>query len=136
MTTKEQRAALTKPQMARLKEVGRGVKMGLVLGDRVLVQPIKPFTKADEVEKKGLLFIPETTKEANTPLPSTGIVMQNGEGTSSEWRLDVPVGTAVMFSKYGGTVFIIEQLEYRMFDTKDIMCTLEVEDGTIAEIAS
>lgn len=127
-----------------------GMKMGKLFGTRVLVQPIKPHTELDEVEKKGLLYIPETVKDQNTPLPSVGFVLALGDQLiqdfkypdgwypnygeekdmiglpDSEWP--IKEGDAVMFSKYAGSEVAIDKETYRIIEYKEIMCTLLCED--------
>lgn len=128
-----------KPQVQRLKDLGMGLKMGKVFGRRVLVEPIKPFTEIEEAEKKGLLYFPDSVKEQNTPMPSTGIVLQLGlelieEFTigrvgsdvvpESEWPLRP--GDAVMYSKYAGSEASIDRGVYRILQFEEIMCTLDI----------
>lgn len=136
MNSKDIKAVMGKPQLLKLKEVAKGIKVDQVLGNRVLVRKVVPYTEMDEVEQKGLLFIPETVKEANTPLPSTGIVVQLGLGVSSEARQLLPEGTAVMFSRYAGSDVIVDQDEFRIMEVPEIMCTLarkEEDDATASD---
>lgn len=137
MEISEAKAAISKPQVNRLKDLGMGWKMGRVFGTRVLIQPIEAFTEMDRVKKAGLLVIPETVEQANKPKPCTGIVLQLGDELlkQSAYNLEfaqeqptLKIGDGVMYSKYSGTEFFIEQVEYRMLEFKEIMCTLEVVD--------
>lgn len=133
MDLKQLKAAIGKPQVEKLKAVGKGVRIGLVLGDRVLVKPIIPYTEMDEVEKKGLLYMPEQVKKDNTPLPSMGIVVQCGEGMFEHDAVNLALGTGVLFSKFGGTDFVIDTVDYKILDTAAIMATFVVEEeGEIA----
>lgn len=134
MDLKELKAAVGKPQIAMLKQVGKGVKLGLVLGDRVLVKPIIPYTEMDEIEKNGLLYMPETVKSANTPLPSTGIVVALGEECSEKTQERLSEGTGVLFGKYAGTDIVIDGGEFKVFNTADIMCTFIDSEETTALI--
>lgn len=132
--------ALKRPQSAKLKSLGKGVRIDLVAGTRVLVKTVNPFTQIDEVEQKGLLVVPESVKAANRPLPSVGVVVQLGqtlleEGCdinralhNGEWRRIIDVGTAVMFSRFAGSDVTIEQEDFRIMDFKEIMCTLVLTD--------
>lgn len=95
-----------------------------MLGPRVLVQTVIPYTEMDEVEKKGLLYIPETVRDQNTPMPTTGIVVQVGQLPGSLAEV-VRAGTMVMFPKFSGSDVVIEEKDYRIVDAADILCTLE-----------
>lgn len=61
-------------------------------------------------------------------MPSTGIVVQLGQEVSEEFRLRCPEGTAVMFSRYAGTDAMIDEEEFRIMDSREIMCTLEKKE--------
>lgn len=67
-----------KPQIARLKALGSGLKVGQVLGARVLAIAVEPETELDRVEREGLIAFPKAVKKENTPLPTTGIVIALG----------------------------------------------------------
>ena len=121
MKSEDIRKAMGKPTLLRLKEVARGIKVGRVLGNRVLVRIITPETYMDEVERSTSLIIPESVKEANTPRPSTGIVIQVGDLYDDD---PVKEGDFVMFSRYAGSDVQIEQEEFRIIETGEIMCTL------------
>lgn len=129
MSSYEVRAALGKAEIEKLKALGTGIKVGRVLGDRVLVKVVEPFTKMDEVEKKGLLFIPESAKDRNTPIPSTGIVVMVGEDCEV-----LHEGEMVLFSKYAGTDFTIEQEGFRVMDSREVMAVLVDTEGVVAPI--
>jgi chaperonin GroES len=126
MDTKEQRTVLGKPQVARLKDLGMGLRVGRVLGDRVLVKPVTPFTEMDRLEKAGLLYAPTRDKEANTPAPTTGVVVQLGpdlEMLSSESELKA--GDMVMFSRYAGMDIVVDQGDFKLLRYSEIACVLE-----------
>lgn len=138
MEEKHLQEVLGPPQIAKLKALGKGILIGKVLGMRVLVKTISPFTKMDEVEKQGLLYIPESVKQQNEPLPSTGIVLQVGEEVkqSPAYSAVLTEGTAVMFSKFAGTSFVVEEeTGFRVLDVSEIMCTLEIDEGVLAPVA-
>jgi co-chaperonin GroES (HSP10) len=86
MDIQQAKAAITIPQVNRLKDLGMGLKMGRVFGTRVLVQPVNPFTEVDRLEKEGLLYAPKNAKDQATPLPSTGVVLQLGEGLINQFK--------------------------------------------------
>lgn len=132
MESKDLKTTLSRAQVTKLKALGAGIKVGKVMGRRVLVKLVIPHTAMDEVEKKGVLFIPETVKEANTPLPSTGVVVQIGQELKNDDYTPkdsmVQEGDMVMFSRFAGTDFIVEQEDYRMLEEQEIMCTLVPAD--------
>ena len=87
------------------------------LGDRVVVKP-----KPKEEKTKGGIFLPDTaTKER----PMQGNVMAVGAGRrSDEGKLipmNVQVGQQVLFAKYAGTEFEIDDQEFLVLQEKDIL---------------
>lgn len=127
------KTAVAKPQVAKLKMLGEGLKVGVVLGRRVLVKPVIPFTDADRVEKEGRLIIPEQVKKDNTPLPSTGVIVQLGTQVKEE---ELQEGTGVCFSKFGGTQFVFDKEDYLILNVDEIMCTFMLEqEGVIEGVA-
>src|SRR5918999_4735938 len=85
------------------------------LGDRVV---IKPATR-EEMTKSGIV-LPDTAKEK----PQRGTIIAAGEGRRDEdgdrIPLDVQVGDAVLFAKYAGTEFKLEDEELLILAEKDI----------------
>jgi chaperonin GroES len=87
------------------------------LADRVVVKP------AEREEKtKGGIFLPDTaTKER----PQEGTVLAVGEGRRDDSGkiipMNVQVGDRVLFAKYGGTEFKVEDEEYLILAEKDIL---------------
>lgn len=91
------------------------------LGDRVVVKP----SEAEETTKSGL-YIPDTAKEK----PQKGTVEAVGEGRwdeDGEKRIpvDVKVGDVVLFGKYGGMDFKIDDVEYKVLESRDIYAIIE-----------
>jgi chaperonin GroES len=84
------------------------------LGDRLVVRPIE----REEVTKGGIV-LPDTVKEK----PQEGEVLAVGPGRLSEdgkrIAMDVKVGDIVIYARYGGT-------EYKI-DDKDIIILREVD---------
>lgn len=126
------------PQAARLKALGKGISVEHVLGNRVLVSTVIPYTDMDRLEEKGLLYIPETVKDKNTPLPSTGKVVALGEGVSKEDAALLTQGilpdgslsyVGVLFSKFAGQDFMIQEESFKIIAVEEILCTLRFEDG-------
>lgn len=90
------------------------------LGDRVVVKP----QVRDEVTKSGIV-LPDTAKEK----PQRGEVIAVGKGrlTDSGDRLpmDVSAGDSVLFAKYAGTEFKLDDEEYLILSEKDILAIVQ-----------
>jgi len=87
------------------------------LGDRVVLKP------ADREEKtKGGIFLPDT---ASKERPMEGMIQAIGEGRRDDSGklipLTVKVGDKVLFAKYSGTEFKIDEVEYLILAEKDIL---------------
>lgn len=86
------------------------------LGDRVVVQPIQ----RDEVTKSGIV-LPDTAKEK----PQRGTVVAVGKGRFDEdgdrIPMEVSEGDNVLFAKYAGTEFKIDEEEYLILREQDIL---------------
>ena len=89
------------------------------LGDRVLVRPIG----REETTKSGIV-LPDTAKEK----PQRGSVVAVGAGRLDDdgdrIPVDVSVGDEVLFAKYAGTEFKLEEEEYLILAEKDILAIL------------
>jgi chaperonin GroES len=89
------------------------------LGDRVLVKPLE----AKEA-KKGSIIIPDTAKEK----PMEGEVVAVGPGKISDngtrMEMDVKKGDKVLYGKYSGTEVKIDDVEYLIMHTEDILAVL------------
>jgi chaperonin GroES len=90
------------------------------LGDRVLVEP------AEEKEvKKGGIIIPDSAKEK----PTEGIVRALGTGKTDDAGKKIPfevkVGDRVLVSKYGGTEVKLNDKEYKILNSDDILGVIE-----------
>ncbi len=86
------------------------------LGDRVLVKAI------EEVEQmKGGIYIPDTAKEKpqSARVIALGTGKLNDDGTRSAF--DVKVGDVVLTSKYGGTEVKLDDEEYKILNSSDIL---------------
>jgi chaperonin GroES len=90
------------------------------LGDRVLVEPVE---EADS--KKTGIYIPDTAREK----PTEAIVRALGCGkTNDEGRripFDVKVGDRVLTSKYGGSEVKLDNKEYRILGSEDILGVIQ-----------
>lgn len=87
------------------------------LGDRVVLKP------ADREEKtKGGIFLPDT---ASKERPMEGTILAVGEGRRDDSGKLIPMlvkaGDKVLFAKYSGTEFKIDEVEYLILAEKDIL---------------
>ncbi len=90
------------------------------LGDRVVVEPIE----REETTASGLV-LPETAKEK----PQEGKVVAAGPGRLSDdgtrVAMDVKEGDRVLYAKYAGTEFKLQDKKYLILGEKDILAVLE-----------
>jgi chaperonin GroES len=90
------------------------------LGDRVVIQP----TPREEVTKSGIL-LPDTAKEK----PQEGTIIAAGPGKILEdgkrEAMDVKVGDRVLYQKYAGTEFKVDDEELLIIDQKSILAIVE-----------
>ena len=86
------------------------------LGDRVVVKP----SQRDEVTKSGIV-LPDTAKEK----PQRGEVIAVGKGRYDEdgdrIPMEVSAGDNVLFAKYAGTEFKLDDDEFLILSEKDIL---------------
>ena len=85
-------------------------------GDRVVVKP----TPRDEMTKSGIV-LPDTAKEK----PQEGEILAVGPGAfdndGKRVAMDVKVGQKVLYGKYAGTEFKIEEEDLLIVSQKDIL---------------
>ena len=89
------------------------------LSDRVVVKPLP----REEVTKSGIV-LPDTAKEK----PQEGEIIAAGPGRLDEGKrqpLDVQVGDRVLYAKYAGTEFKLDDDELLILSEKDILAVLE-----------
>ncbi|NJK81162.1 MAG: co-chaperone GroES [Chloroflexaceae bacterium] len=92
------------------------------LGDRVVIKP------AEREEKtRGGVFLPDTaTKER----PQEGTVLAVGDGRRDDSGklipMNVQVGDRVLFAKYSGTEYKMDDEEYLILAEKDILGVIQV----------
>lgn len=90
------------------------------LGDRILVKPMS----REETTKSGIV-LPDTAKER----PQEGTVIAVGSGQrldSGELRpLDLHEGQRVLFAKYSGTEFKIDDEEHLFLRESDVLAVIE-----------
>ena len=86
------------------------------LGDRVVVEPVQK----EEVTKSGIV-LPDTAKEK----PQEGIVIAVGPGkileNGNRSAMDVSKGDRVLYAKYAGTEFKVEDKEYLVLRESDLL---------------
>jgi chaperonin GroES len=87
------------------------------LGDRVVVKPVER-----EEKTKGGILLPDTVSKER---PMEGNVLAVGEGQRDDKGALIPmsvnVGDKVLFAKYGGTEFKVDEEEYLILAEKDIL---------------
>ena len=89
------------------------------LSDRVVVKPLP----REEVTKSGIV-LPDTAKEK----PQEGEIIAAGPGRLEEGKrqqMDVKVGDKVLYAKYAGTEFKLDEDELLILSEKDILAVLE-----------
>jgi chaperonin GroES len=89
------------------------------LGDRVVVRPMA----REEVTKSGIV-LPDTAKEK----PQRGEVIAVGQGRLNDKgeriQMDVKTGDRVLFAKYAGTEFKLDDDELLILSEKDILAII------------
>ena len=91
------------------------------LADRVVIKP------AEREEKtKGGLFIPDT---ASKERPMEGEIVAVGDGRRTDEGALVPmsvkVGDKVLFAKYSGTEYNVDDVDYLVLAEKDILGVIQ-----------
>lgn len=86
------------------------------LGDRVLVEAIE-----EQEVVKGGIYIPDSAKEK----PQQARVVAVGPGKKDDKGVTIPVevkvGDLVLTSKYGGTEIKLDDHEYKILNSSDIL---------------
>jgi chaperonin GroES len=89
------------------------------LGDRVVLRPVK----REEVTKSGIV-LPDTAQEK----PQRGVVIAKGNGRilddGSKIEIDLNEGDEVLFAKYAGTEFKVDDEELLVISEKDILAVV------------
>jgi chaperonin GroES len=93
------------------------------LGDRVVVKP-----KPREEKTKGGVILPDT---ASKERPMQGEVIAVGPGRHADdgklIPISVEVGQQVLFAKYAGTEFKIDDEEYLILQERDLLGIIQEE---------
>lgn len=94
----------------------KGVRMMIQpLGDRVVVKP-----NSSETKSKGGIVLPDTAKEK----PQEGEVVAVGKGKVVDGNLqplELKKGDKVVFSRYGGDEFKIDDIEYKILREDEVL---------------
>jgi chaperonin GroES len=89
------------------------------LGDRLVVRP----SGREETTKSGIV-IPDTAKEK----PQRGTVIAVGQGRRDDdgnrIAMDVEVGNEVLFAKYAGTEFKLDNEDLLILSEKDVLAII------------
>jgi len=89
------------------------------LGDRVLAEPVE-----EKEVKKGGIIIPDSAKEK----PTEAIIRALGTGKTDDDGKKVPfevkVGDRVLISKYGGTEIKLDDKEYKILNSDDLLAVI------------
>ena len=90
------------------------------LGDRLVVKP----TPREEMTNSGIV-LPDTAKER----PQEGSVIAVGPGRTlddgTREAMEVSVGQKILFQKYAGTEFKLDDEELLILSQKDILAVIE-----------
>src|ERR1700704_3471560 len=89
------------------------------LGDRVVIKPVE----REEKTKSGSV-LPDTAKEK----PQEGLVEAVGTGRTldngTRLPMELKVGDRVLYAKYAGSEFKIEDIEYLIIGEKDVLAVI------------
>jgi chaperonin GroES len=89
------------------------------LGDRVFVKPVE----REEKTKSGIV-LPDTAKEK----PQEGIVEAVGTGrildSGQKVPMELAVGDKVLYAKYAGNEFKLDDIEYLIISEKDVLAVV------------
>ncbi len=89
------------------------------LGDRVVLKPVDK----EERTKSGIV-IPDTAKEK----PQEGIVEAVGTGrlldNGTKVPMELKVGDKVLYAKYAGNEFKVDDIEYLIVSEKDVLAVV------------
>ena len=90
------------------------------LGDRLVIRP----TPREEMTKSGIV-LPDTAKER----PQEGSILSVGPGRTLDdgkrEPMEVSAGQKVLFQKYAGTEFKLDDEDLLILSQKDILAVLE-----------
>lgn len=91
------------------------------LGDRVVIKP----AEREEVTRSGI-YLPDT---ASKERPQEGTILAVGEGRRDDSGklipMNVNVGDKILFAKYSGTEFKMDDVDYLILAEKDILGVIQ-----------
>lgn len=87
------------------------------LFDRVVVKPLP-----EKPEKIGSIILPEISK---APEICEVVALGSGEIDGKSVKFSVKIGDKVIFNKYAGSEFKIDNIIYTIIKEKDILAVLE-----------
>lgn len=90
------------------------------IDDRILVRP----HQENEQTKSGI-YLPPSAVAQKREIVQSGEVVAVGPGrfTSDgkhEWMMDIQIGDTVFFARFQGWLFVIDDVEYRVFGQHDL----------------
>jgi len=90
------------------------------LGDRLVVKP----SEREEMTKSGIV-LPDTVKER----PQEGTILAVGPGRTlddgTKEPIEVAVGQKILFQKYAGTEFKLDDEDLLILSQKDVLAVIE-----------
>ncbi|MEX0710259.1 MAG: co-chaperone GroES [Chloroflexota bacterium] len=90
------------------------------LGDRLVVRP----SEREEMTKSGIV-LPDTVKER----PQEGTILAVGPGRTlddgTREPIEVAVGEKILFQKYAGTEFKLDEEDLLILSQKDVLAVIE-----------
>ncbi len=90
------------------------------LGDRILVEPVE-----EKELKKGGIIIPDTAKEKPTEARVVALGTGKLDDKGNKVPFEVKKGDRVLVSKYGGTEIKLDDKEYKILGSDDVLAILE-----------
>ena len=90
------------------------------LGDRVVIEP----TPREDMTKSGIV-LPDTVKER----PQEGTILAVGPGRTlddgTKEPIEVSVGEKILFQKYAGTEFKLDDEDLLILSQKDVLAVIQ-----------
>jgi chaperonin GroES len=90
------------------------------LGDRVVLKPVE----REERTKSGIV-LPDTAKEkpqeGEVQAVGSGRILDNGTKVANE----LAVGDRVLYAKYAGNEFKVDETEYLIISEKDVLAVID-----------
>lgn len=133
-TVEERRRLIPNEYVIKFKQMFRGLEIDAVLGDRVLVDEVEPYTEVDAAMQRSGIVPPQAYYDANgtrrvteKPRACTGIVVTVGDGVTSS---RIREGAAVCFGPHAGTEYYIGGAKFRILDVSEILGVLRAVEGS------